>query len=256
MLRVVEDFLRGALLQQLAVGHEKHTAAHFPGEAHLMGDHHHGHALVSKLLHNIQYLAHHFGVQRGGRLVEQHDLRLHSQRPDDGHTLLLTAGELDGIGVRTVLQAHPVQQGQSLLLGLSLAHMLHLHGGQGHIIQNGHVGEQVEPLEHHAHLLAVHVNIQLHQLTLGVFHLFLSDIHAVKHDGAAGRLLQQVQASEKGGLAGAGRSDDHHDVITVDVHGNAVQSLDGALVVVFLQVGDLDQTISCRHGSFSFQNRR
>ena len=38
--------------------------------------------------------------------------------------------------------------------------------------------------------------------------------------------------------------------------GHIVQGLDGALVVVFLQVGDLDQTISCRHGSFSFQNRR
>ena len=107
-------------------------------------------------------------------------------------------------------------------------------------------------LEHHAHLLAVEVDIQL----LAVFVLFLGNIHALKDDRAGGRLLQQVQGAEKGGLAGTGGSDDHHHIPPVDVHGHTVQGLDGALVVMFFQVLDLDQLIVCLHGSSSFQNVR
>ena len=111
-------------------------------------------------------------------------------------------------------------------------------------------------LEHHAHLLAVLVDVHFHHFALGVLHLLFGDVHPVEENGAAGGLLQQVQAAEERGLAGAGGADDHHHVSPVNVHGDAVQSLDGAFVIVFLQVLDLDQTISDRHGSFSFRSRQ
>jgi hypothetical protein len=35
-----------------------------------------------------------FGIERRGRLVEQHDLGAHAQRAGDRHALLLAAGKL------------------------------------------------------------------------------------------------------------------------------------------------------------------
>ena len=43
------------------------------GEAHLVRDDHHGHALGCQLAHDQQHLAAQFRVERGGRLVEQQD---------------------------------------------------------------------------------------------------------------------------------------------------------------------------------------
>ena len=111
-------------------------------------------------------------------------------------------------------------------------------------------------LEHHAHLLAVLVDVHLYRFALRIFYLLFCDIHPIEDDGAAGGLLQQVQAAEERGLAGTGGADDHHHVALVNVHRDAVQGLDGAPVVVFLQVLDLDQLISGRHGSFSFRSKR
>ena len=39
------------------------------------------------------------GIQRRGRFIAEQHLGLGSQRPGDGHALLLTAGQLAGIGV-------------------------------------------------------------------------------------------------------------------------------------------------------------
>ena len=91
MLGISENLLRRTLLQQLAVCHEQHTVAHFPGKAHLMGHNHHGHALLSQLLHDFQHLAHHFRVQGRGGFVEKQYIRLYSQRAGNGHPLLLSS---------------------------------------------------------------------------------------------------------------------------------------------------------------------
>lgn len=127
--RRAEDLLRRALLDELALIEEEHAVSDLAGKAHLMCNDDHGHAGVRQLLHNVEHLADHLGVERGGRLIEQHDLRLHHERAHDGHALLLAAGELDGIGAGTVLQAYSVQQGQGLFLRLAPVHVLHLDGG-------------------------------------------------------------------------------------------------------------------------------
>jgi hypothetical protein len=35
-----------------------------------MSNYHHGHAFTRELLHNIEHLADHFGIKRGGRLIK------------------------------------------------------------------------------------------------------------------------------------------------------------------------------------------
>ena len=88
-------------------------------------------------------------------------------------------------------------------------------------------------LEDHAHLLTVE----------GQVHLFAGDVHAVEDDRAGGGRFQQVQAAEECTFTAAGRADDRHHVALADVHRDAVQGLDVAAVVVFLQVLDLDELL-------------
>ena len=58
----------------------------------------------------VEHLGDQFGVERAGRLVEQHRLRVHRQRAGDGGALLLAARELLGIGVGLVGEADLRQQ--------------------------------------------------------------------------------------------------------------------------------------------------
>src|SRR5258707_703138 len=60
-------------------------------EQHHMRDDDHRHAFVSELSNHAQHLADQLRIQGRRRLVEEHDLRLHGQRPRDRAALLLTA---------------------------------------------------------------------------------------------------------------------------------------------------------------------
>lgn len=60
--------------------------------------------------------------------------------------LLLTAGELGGIGTCLFLQTHQIQQFQSLFLSLGLGYTGKLHG-EADIFQTGPLHQQVEALE-------------------------------------------------------------------------------------------------------------
>ena len=152
-----------------------------------MGDDDHGHALVRKLLHDIQNLADHLGVESGGGLVKQHDIGLHAQRTDDGDTLLLAAGQLDGVSVGTVGKADTLKKLHRLGLRLLLGHMLDLNGSKDHVLDDGLVREKVKVLEHHAHLLAVLVYI----------YLLIGYIRALENDSAARGLLKKVKRAQK-----------------------------------------------------------
>ena len=183
-----------------------------------MGHHHHGHFLLGQVPHHFQHLAHHLGVQSGGRLVKEHHIRLHAQRAHDGDPLLLAAGELAGIGVGPVRQTYPLQKAHSLGLGLLLALALQLHGRDGQILHNIHMGEQVELLEHHSHFLAVLVDVRV----------FVGDIHPLKKHVPLRWLLQQVQAAQKGALAGTRRSHHKYHVARMNIHVDSAQHVDGA----------------------------
>ena len=72
-------------------------------------------------------------------------------------------------------------------------------------------------LEHHAHLLAHMVNVMV------------GDFLAVEDDMPAVRLLQMVQAAQKGGLAATGRADQHNAVALVDGQVHALEHLQTAV---------------------------
>ena len=63
--------------------------------------------------HDRQDLAHHLGIERAGRLVEQHRGRLHGERACDRHALLLAAGKLRRISV--ALAARPTRSSSAWL---------------------------------------------------------------------------------------------------------------------------------------------
>ena len=89
-----------------------------------VGDHHHRHAGGGEILHHLKDLTNQLGVQRGGRLIEEHELRIHRQGAGDRHPLLLTTGELGGVVVEPVPQPHPLQQLDAAFAGLGLRSLL------------------------------------------------------------------------------------------------------------------------------------
>ena len=185
-----------------------------------MGDTDHRHAALGKLLHQLQHLADHLGVKGGGRLIEQQHIRVHRQRTHNGDALLLAAGQHVGVGVRLVGQTDALQQLHGFLVGLCLLHQAQTHGGQRDVLLHRQVGEEVEMLEHHAHFLAHMVNV------------VVGDFLAVEDDMAAVRLLQTVQAAQKGGFAAAGGADQHNAVTLVDGQVHAFQHLKAAVVLL------------------------
>ena len=90
------------------------------------------------------------GIERGGRLVEQHELRVHRQRAGDGDTLLLAAGKLRRELRVLGGQADAVEQLHRALASLGRRDALHPDRCLDDVLQRGHVREQVELLEHHA----------------------------------------------------------------------------------------------------------
>src|SRR5260370_40234388 len=79
--RIGEERLRLVLLDDLAHVHEDHAVGNRAGEAHLVGDAEPGPALAPQLDHDVEHLLDPPGVERRGRLVEQHDLWPHAKLP-------------------------------------------------------------------------------------------------------------------------------------------------------------------------------
>jgi hypothetical protein len=148
------DQLRGwTLLQDPTLVEEGHPVGHLTGEAHLVGHDHHRHVqLGGQRLHHRQDLTGELGVEGRGRLVEEHHVRLHAEGPGDRDALLLAAGEPDRVLARLVGQADPLQEVFRTLGDLGVGASLGAPGGARDVLEHGHVREQVELLEDHAHV--------------------------------------------------------------------------------------------------------
>ena len=238
---MLKNLLRRPLFGDLAPVHEQNPGPHLAGKAHLVGHHHHGDTVLRQIGNDLQNLAYHLRVQRGGRLVKEKHIRLHGQRPDNGNSLLLSAGELTGIGPRLIVKAHPLQKRHGLGLALRLGQSLDLDLGNGDVLQHRQVVEQVELLEYHPHLLSVPVHIK----ALG------RDVLSFKENGARCGLLQQIQASDKCGFAAAGGADDDHHI---PLGNGFVQPVEHCqLAELFLKALDFKQNIIVHFFSFSLQ---
>src|SRR6478609_3912635 len=204
--RVGEELLRGVLLDDRAVGHEDDPVGGGAGEAHLVGDDDHRHALLGEVDHDVEDLLDHLRVEGGGGLVEEHHLRLHRQRAGDRDALLLAAGELGGVLLGLVADAHAVEQLAGLLLGLGLAHAADLDRAERDVLEDRLVGEEVEALEDHADLGAQG----------GERLALLREVLAIEGDRSLVDRLQPVDRAAERGLARAGRPDHDHDLAALD----------------------------------------
>ncbi len=202
-------------MRDAALVEEHHAVGHFAGEAHFMGDHDHRHAAAREFAHHVQHFLHHFRVQGGGGLVEQHHLGPHGQRAGDGHALLLAARELPGVLVGMLAQAHAAQQLQGLFVRLGARRAVDAARRERHVVEHAHVAEQVELLEHHADLAALLLQDAL----------VVGDFHAADGDAAAVVRLQPVDGAQQRGLARAGGADDHGDLARVEHGGDILEHL-------------------------------
>ncbi len=176
--------------------------------------------LVLQFIKHIDDLGLNGHVQGGHRLVTDHELGLHGQRPGDADPLTLTAGELVGVAVGVLgVQAHLAHQLQNPLLALfftavHLVHVQRLADDVGH----GHTGVQrgIGVLENHGGLLPVLGNV-----------LFGNDLLAVEPDFAVRGLVQVQQGAAHGSFAAARLTDQAQGLAPADGEGHIVHSLQG-----------------------------
>ena len=215
-----------------------------------MGDDHHRHTLLCELLHKIQYLADHLGVQSGGRLVKEDHLGIHCKSAHNRNSLLLTARKRGGIYVRFFFKADAAKKRHCILLGLGLdlglgrferkerlflflkkvckpdKEILSLLCSQvsyadvnrceHNVFFYGFVIKQIELLEHHADVLAMLVDIDAH----------VGNIHTVEDDRAARGVLHAVDATKEGGFTASRRADDGNLLTVADIKVNAAKNLE------------------------------
>ncbi len=171
-------------------------------------------------LNDLQHFAYQLRIQRRGRFVKQHDVRLERQRPGDRHALLLAAGELSGVLVGMGQQADAVEQRQGLLAGDRLVQQLVIARGQHHVVEHRAVGEQVEALEDHAD--APYPGAHLAFVDDGSA---LKIVLAVENDLPAIKAFEGVDGADQGGFAGAGRADDADHLPVLHLQIDAFQHL-------------------------------
>ena len=105
---------------------------------------------ASASAHHRQHLADQLGIERRGRLVEQHQLGSHRERPGDRHALLLAARETMRKVVEHGPTAVPPQQPHARAAASARDLAIDLDRRLDDVLQRRQVVEQVEVLEHHA----------------------------------------------------------------------------------------------------------
>ena len=150
----------------------------------------------------------------------------------DRDPLLLPAGELVGVRGAVLPHADAGEQWLRALERLGLGELQHLARPERHVLEHGHVGEEVVGLEHDADLAPQHVEG-------GVV---LDDEPTVDADLALLDGLEPVDAAQQRGLPGAGRSDEAHNLVLGDLEVDALEHdevAEALLDVVHLDEGRL-----------------
>ena len=203
-------------------------------EAHLVRDDADGHAVLRELADQRVHVVGELGVERGGRLVEEHDARSHRECARDGHALLLPAGELAGHLVGVLEKVEAPQQLAGLGLDLGRVAALHRDGRVGHVPQDAVVGEEVVVLEDDPE---AHVRLGARGAVVAgaPARVVLADGEVAVGEPARVKGLEQGQAAQYRRLAGARRADDRDDLARGDgerhvgEHALLAKALGGAL---------------------------
>ena len=191
-----------------------------------MGHDDHGAALLRQLAHHLQHFAHQFGIERRGRLVEQHHVGFHAQRPGNGDALLLATRQARWIIILALGKPDALEHRFGPLAHFGPGLLQHRQRTFHHVLQHRHVGPQVELLEHHAKLGA-HVFDLAHAFRPGIAMPVLDDLDviALQVDFSGGRHLKQVDAAQEGAFSRARRAEDRDNVALFRRQRNAAQHL-------------------------------
>ncbi|MNP26511.1 hypothetical protein D3C76_1193700 [compost metagenome] len=177
-----------------------------------MSDDQHRHVLRSELLHDQVDLFDEFRVQCRGRLIEQHDFRLHRQGPGDGHALFLSARQARRILIELAGQAYFRQVFHCQFTSGFFAEALEFYRAKGNVFIHGQVRKQVEVLEHHAHLLTHGIDVLFERATFQ----WSIDLLALQPDLAVVEHFQVIDRAQERAFARSARADDGDDLSARD----------------------------------------
>ena len=212
---------------------------------HIVGDHQRGQLLLTNdAFRHFQYLGRRFGIQSGGVLVQQQQLRLLQRCHQQGQRLTLTAGKQPHLGGHAVFQPQ-IQALEQLLVFFPL-------GG-------GNAGPQTAslaaPLGQRQIFLDLHGRGRAHHGVLKdpanvagplVFRQ-IGHIHPVDRDAALIYRPDARHGVEQRGFARAVAADDRDEIAVVQGQGNAVQR---GLFVDRARIKGLADLFDLKHGSF------
>ena len=139
-----------------------------------------------------------------------------AQSPGDGDALLLAAGQLVGIGLELVAEAHPLQDLHRSHLDLGAGTAADLDRRYGDVAENVHVLKQIILLEHDRHAIAGAAEAGLVGIVDGL---------AIENDLAVRGQGQADQDTEQRRLAGTGGTDDRHHLAAADRQRDVRQDL-------------------------------
>ena len=178
-----------------------------------------------------------FEVQRAERLVEQQRAGVVDQSPGQGDPLLLATGQLRGLALGEVGQAHGLEEFVDPLADRVLV-LLGRPRTVGHVVAHRHVGEQRVMLEDR-------VDVALVGRRLG-------HVGAFEPDGPLGGRLEPGDHPQRGGLAAPGRPE-HREELAL---GNGeVRVGDGDVIAEALRdMVDLDDRAALVLGGLGFRH--
>src|SRR5690606_21184628 len=173
-------------------------------------------------------------VTVAGVIVAQEDQRPVDERPGDGDTLLLAAGELVGHPVFLALEPDELEHGRDVATDLPprLADDLQR---ERDVLEDRLVRQQPEVLEHRAD-----ASPQVRDLPVG------EPVEVLAGDPdppGGGALLLERQPQERR-LAGAGRAHEEHELTLLDLHGEVVESGMSLCGVLLADVVESDHVAS------------
>ena len=176
---------------------------------HVVGDDDHGEPLL-ELADEVLDGEGGDGVERGAGLIHEEHLGLNGNGTGDAQTLLLAAGQRRAGAVQAVFHLVPqVRSAQGTLSGL-VEEFLVLDAVElqpGHdIVTNGHGGERVGSLEHHADVATYR-----HRVDSLAIQVDTVQQHLAGAVGAGNDLVHTVEGAQHGGLATARRADEGGD---------------------------------------------
>ena len=188
-----------------------------------MGHHHHGGAQGVDAHKEVHQLQRPLGIQVSGGLVRNDGIGVIHESPGNGHPLLLAAGELRGIVIRLLFEAHQIQHIGNALTDL-LVGRSHRPHDEVQVIVDGLFGDEPEILEDDSKRPA-------HQRQYPGRDA--ADGEAIHHDAPGGRHHLAREQLDEGGFPAAGGAHQKHKLPVLDGQRDAPDSRRAVFVLHF-----------------------